>query len=188
VRLGLQAYLRFYEITQGSSRVRTWDDFRVSSYYRAFVKFGRYCHATRVISVSRFIDWLIRGNHRIDHWCRDTVYEQFLHQHIRQEAVDDALTRAIEQAMAWESETGNPAQHYLRYGNANAICQAITTGRITAWALYNCDSGRELLQRLGPEQISIVWPWVDTDFWERRFRDHPTDAAYSREMLTKLGW
>ena len=37
VQLGFQAYLRFYEITQGSARLKTFDDFADSSYYRAFV-------------------------------------------------------------------------------------------------------------------------------------------------------
>ena len=37
VQIGLQAYLRFYEITQGSARLKNFDDFARSPYYRAFV-------------------------------------------------------------------------------------------------------------------------------------------------------
>jgi hypothetical protein len=50
VELGFQSYLRFYEIAQGSARLKTFDDFADSPYYRAFVKFGRYCVATRAIN------------------------------------------------------------------------------------------------------------------------------------------
>ena len=42
VELGFQSYLRFYEIAQGSAKLKTFDDFADSPYYRAFVKFGRY--------------------------------------------------------------------------------------------------------------------------------------------------
>lgn len=188
VKIGLQAYLRFYEITQGSTRQRGWDDFRVSSYYRAFVAFGRYCQATRVIAAARFTDWLINNNHRIDSWCSDRVYTEFLNEHVRREAATDAMTRAIEQAMLWEQRTGNPAQHYLRHGSANMLCQDITSGRVTAWCLYNSASGRELLDRLNPEQVSLVWPWIDSDFWQQRFRDLPTDTDYVRETLVSMGW
>ena len=55
VELGLQAFLKFYETLQGTSRLKTWDDFVASSYYRAFVKWGRYCVATRVIQPEHFL-------------------------------------------------------------------------------------------------------------------------------------
>jgi len=188
VQLGLQAYLRFYEITQGSARLKTWDDFARSPYYRAFVKFGRYCVAIRVINIPRFIEWLLKNNKKIDHWCRDSVYAEYLQEHLRQEAATDALARAMEQAIAWSEETNNPDRDYLRFGNSNAICYAVTTGRISAWVLYNCDSGAEFLAGLNQEQIAMIWPFIDTDFWQRRFRDYRADAEYVREMLTKAGW
>ena len=62
VQLGLQSYLRFYETTQGSARLKTFDDFARSPYYRAFVKFGRYCVAIRAINIPRLIDWLLKSN------------------------------------------------------------------------------------------------------------------------------
>jgi hypothetical protein len=62
VQLGLKAYLRFYEITQGSARLKSWDDFVTSAYYRAFVKFGRHCQAVKTINTAAFIDWLINKN------------------------------------------------------------------------------------------------------------------------------
>ena len=78
VQIGLQAYLRFYEITQGSSRLKSFDDFAKSPYYKAFVKFGRYCQGIRAVNVPRFIDWVVRQNKKIDHWCKDSVYTEYL--------------------------------------------------------------------------------------------------------------
>ena len=188
VQLGLQAYLRFYEITQGSARLKTFDDFARSPYYRAFVKFGRYCVGIRAINIPRFIEWLLKNNKKIDHWCRDSVYSEYLQEHLRQESATDALARAMEQAIAWSEETGNPDRDYLRFGNSNSVCYAITTGRITAWVLYNCDSGAEFLGTLNQEQIAMIWPMIDTDFWQKRFRDYRADAEYVRELLAKAGW
>lgn len=188
VQLGFAAFLKFYETAQGSSRLKTFDDFVASAYYRAFVKFGRYCQDIRAIAVPRFVDWLLRNNKKIDHWCRDSVYTEFLLSHTRQENVSDALTRAIEAAMSWEESTGNSARDYLRYGNANAICHAISTGRITAWVLYNCDSGNELLTRFNADQVAMIWGWIDADYWSQRFRDYPADASYAKEILRQAGW
>jgi hypothetical protein len=44
VELGFQAYIKFYEMTQGSAKLKTFDDFADSPYYRAFAKFGHTCH------------------------------------------------------------------------------------------------------------------------------------------------
>lgn len=188
VQLGLQSYLRFYETTQGSARLKSFDDFSRSPYYRAFVKFGRYCVGIRAINIPRFIDWLLKNNKKIDHWCRDTVYGEYLVTYIRQEAATDALTRALEQAITWSEETGNPDRDYLRYGNSNTVCYAITTGRVSPWVLYNCTSGTEFLATLNTEQIAMIWPMIDADYWQRRFQDYRADAEYLREMLGKAGW
>ena len=188
VRLGLQAYLRFYEITQGSAKLKTFEDFALSPYYRAFVKFGRHCVAIRAVNTSRFIDWVVRQNKKIDHWCRDSVYTDYLTDHVRSEAATDALDRALESAIAWAEETGNADRDYLRFGNDNMICYSVTSGRVTAWVLYNSDSGLEFLGRINQEQIAMIWNMIDSDFWQRRFREYPADTEYVREMLKKAGW
>jgi len=188
VNLGLQAYLRFYEITQGSSRLKSWDDFVTSAYYRAFVKFGRHCQSIRAVNIPRFTDWLIQHNKKIDHWCQDRVYLEYLLSYVRIENVSDALQRAIESGLEWGEKSGSPGHDFLRFGNVNSICYAITTGRVTGWILYNCDSGIELLSNLNQDHISMVWPWIESDFWQKKFQDYPADASYAREILTQAGW
>lgn len=188
MQLGLQCYLKFYESTQGSAKLKTFDNFARSPYYRAFVKFGRYCVDIKAINVARFIDWLLKHNKKIDHWCRDSIYGEYITDYVRSESTADALARAIEEAMTWAEETGNPDRDYLRYGNTNRVCYAITTGKISPWVLYNCGSGMTLLENLSQEQIAMIWPMINSDFWQRKFRDYRSDAEYAREILTKAGW
>lgn len=188
VQLGLQAYLRFYEITQGSARLKTFDDFMRSAYYRAFVKFGRHCVAIRAVNTARFMDWLIRQNKKIDHWCRDSIYTEWLTEYLRQESAMDALQRALETAIDWSEKTGNPDRDFVRYGNDNVICHAISAGRVSAWVLYNSESGTDFLGRINADQIAMIWPMIDSDHWQRRFRDYPADVEYVRQMLSQAGW
>ena len=188
VQIGLQSYLRFYEITQGSARLKTFDDFVKSPYYRAFVRYGRYCVGIRAINIPRYTEWLLKHNKKIDHWCRDSLYCEYLAEYIRQEAVSDALARTLEQGIAWSEETGNPDRDYLRYGNSNAVCYAVTTGRVSPWVLYNCVSGQEFLASINPEQLAMIWPMIDADFWQRKMRDYVADAEYAKTMLTQAGW
>ena len=188
VRLGFQAYLRFYETMQGSSRNKTYEDFAESAYYRAFVKFGRYCVDTRTINPAQFMLWLLKSQKKIDYWCSDKVYTEYLLHYLQTEAVDDALARAIEYSMTWQEKTGHPAHDCMRYGNVNAACYAVTAGRISPWVIYNCESGQKFLSSLDPTQVAMIWSYIDSDAWQKRFRDHPQDQAYAQEILTKAGW
>lgn len=188
VELGLQAFLRFYETLQGSSRLKTWDDFVTSSYYKAFVKWGRYCVSTRVINPERFLDWLLRANKKIDRWASDSIYTEYLTQYLPREAAKDAVNRAHEWAQDWSERINSPARDCLRYGNTNTICHAICTGRVSAWVMYNCDSGREVLSNLDATQMQMVWPYIDSDVWSKRFADLPADQAWTESTLAAWGW
>lgn len=188
VRLGFQAYLRFYETMQGSSCNKTYEDFAESAYYRAFVKFGRYCVDTRTINPAQFMLWLLKSQKKIDYWCSDKVYTEYLLYYLQTESVDDALARAIEYSMTWQENTGHPAHDCMRYGNVNAACYAITAGRISPWVIYNCESGQKFLSSLDPTQVAMIWSYIDSDAWQKRFRDCPKDQTYAQEILTKAGW
>jgi hypothetical protein len=188
VQLGLYAYLKFYELTQGSARLKTFDDFATSPYYRAFVKFGRYCVDTRSVNPPRFVEWLLKNNKKIDHWPRDTMYTEYLTEYLRVENVNDALARAMEYAIDWSEQTGNPAQDCLRYGNTNTMVYAVTTGRISPWIIYNCESGQKFLSELDATQVAMVWPYIDAEVWQKKFFDYPADQEYVKDMLTRAGW
>ena len=187
-RLGFQAYIRFYESMAGSARNKTHDTFCESSYYRAFVKFGHYCVNTRVINPDRFMAWLLKHNRKIDHWCSDKVYTEYLVDHLKVEAVDDALARAIEFGMDWAEKNTSPAHDCMRYGNANVLCYAVTAGRISPWVIYNSESGQKFLRELDATQVAMIWPYIDSDAWQKRFQDRPQDQAYAKNILKQAGW
>ena len=63
VQLGFQAYVKFYEMT--TSKAKTFEDFAGSPYYKAFVKFGRYCVDIRAINPAQFMSWLLKNNKKI---------------------------------------------------------------------------------------------------------------------------
>jgi hypothetical protein len=188
VRLGFQAYIKFYEITQGSAKLKTFDDFADSPYYRAFVKFGRYCVDIRAINPARFTEWVLKQNKKLDHWAKDSVYTEYLQDYLRVENVSDALARAVEFGIDWGEKNNAKPEDCLRYGNTNAMAYAVSTGRISPWIIYNCESGQGFLSDLDATQIAMVWPYIDADFWQRKFKDYPADQEYAKEILTKAGW
>ena len=188
VRLGFHAYLKFYELTQGSAKLKTYDNFCESPYYKAFVKFGRYCVDIKAINPSRFTEWVLKQNKKIDYWCKDSVYEEYLHYYLKLEAMEDALARGLEHALRWAEERKAQSQDYLRYGNANTIVYAITTGRISPWVLYNCESGQKFLSELDEQHQAMIWPYIDVDVWAKKLRDDPANRDLAQDLLKKAGW
>ena len=190
VQLGLKAYLRFYEVTQGSARLKSYADFVSSPYYNAFVKHGRYCQSIRCINFTNFLDWLLRNNKKIDHWCKDSLYVEWMAEYLRKEAVQDALERALTEMQDYADdhpELKNGFTDYFRYGNTNRICHHISTGRISPWIVYNCASGVEFLGSLSEEQVGMIMPWIDPDYWQRKFVDYLADAEWVKDILEKAG-
>ena len=188
IQIALRAYQKFYEISQSPGRPKTFDDFAKSPYYKAFSRFGQYCVSIRAINVLRFTEWLLKHNKKIDYWCRDSVYGEYLLDYLRVENPMDAVQRAVESSLRWSEETGNSPHDFVRFGNDNMLCYNITTGKLSAWALYNSTSGQEFLGRLSSEQIAMIWSYVDADFWQQKFRDYPTDANYIKDILKQAGW
>ena len=157
-------------------------------YYRAFVKFGRYCVSTKVINPKQFLEWLLKHNKKLDYWAGDKMYTEYLLDYLKVEAVSDALARAVEYSIDWSEKHSAPAQDCLRYGNTNTVCYAITTGRISPWVIYNSDSGQKFLSELNSEQVAMIWPYIDSDVWQKKFADYAADAEYAREILRQAGW
>jgi hypothetical protein len=187
VKLAMTAYLRFYELSQGSAKFKTYKDFCESPYYNAFVKFGRHLINIRAINTSKFIDWVIKSNKKLDYWCKDVFYQEYLFEHLRKEATQDALERSLKTMTDWAEEKNSVFNHYFLYASANRIVHDITTGRISSWVVYNCDSGIAMLDKLSTEQIELVFPYIDPDHWKRKFMDYYADTEWVKHILKEAG-
>lgn len=187
VQLGYQAWVRFYELTQGSAKTKTYEEFAKNQFYTAFVKFGRHCHSINAINAGRFIDYVLKNNIKVDHWCKDKHYEEYLFGLLRTEATQDALERSIKTMADWSEELGEPFNDYFRKVSGSRFVQHIRNGRISPWTVYCCDSGADLLATLSEEQVTLVWPWIDPDFWQKRLRDYAADAELAKHILEEAG-
>lgn len=190
VQLGYKAYIRFYEVSQGSAKLKSYEDFAASPYYNAFVRFGRYLVGIRAVNTGSFTDWLLKNNKKLDYWCKDTLYSEWLHEYLRREAPQDALERALKEMQKYADEhpeLRNGFTDYFRYGNHNRIMHHVSTGRISPWIIYNCGSGVDFLDSLTEDQVAIILPHIDPEFWQRKFKDYLADTEWVKDILEKAG-
>jgi hypothetical protein len=187
VRLGFNSFLVFYESTN-TGVTKTFGDFTKSSFYKAFVKFGRYCVDSSVINPKQYTLWLLKNNTAIDKWASDALYTTYLQTYIRTENVCDALQRAIKFSVDWQHSQEKQTNNVFKEASSNGIVHSICNGKLSPWVIYNCESGQEFLSVLSSEQVRIIWPYIDSDFWNKKFRDHPNDTQYATMILKEAGW
>jgi hypothetical protein len=190
VQLGLRSYLRFYELTQGSAKLKSYEDFVTSPYYSAFVRYGRHLVAIRAVNPGSYTDWLLKNNKKLDQWCKDSFYEEWLVDYIKRESVQDALERALKEMQNYADdhpELKNGFTDYFKYANSNRVCHHIVTGRISPWIVYNCVSGVAFLDSLIDTQVEMILPAIDPDVWQRKFKDYVADAEWCKYVLTEAG-
>jgi len=188
VIIGFQTWLRFYELTQGSAKLKTYEDFCSNNFYNAFVKFGRHCVGISAVNVNQFIDHVLKNQIKIDNWCKDKIYEEYLYKLLRTESADDALERSILTMQEWAEQTDNDITTYFTAVSSNRFVQHVLNGRVSCWAIYCCDNGIAKLETLSEEQVTLLMPWIDPEFWQRKLHDYPADAELTKHILVQAGF
>lgn len=183
VQAGLLTYQRFYEITQKGKTQKTFDEFASSPYYTAFIKFGSFLVNTAPIYPERFIDFVIKSGVKLDHWCRDELYETYILELIKIEPADGAIQRSITTMMDWAEKNSSQWEHYFAYVNLNRAAHDIKEGLISPWLVLNTKSGKEMLTRMNDEQLDIIGEIIDPQFWKRRFKSLPADIELIKDII-----
>jgi hypothetical protein len=181
-QMALIAYQKFYEITQRTSK-KTFDDFVDSPYYNAFIKFGSFLSNANPVYPERYMEWVIKSGVKLDHWCRDELYIQYVTELVKSEPADGAIQRTMATMLEWADQNQSQWEHYFLYVNLNRATQNIRDGLISPWIMLNCKSGRQLLTKLNNEQIEIVSPILEPDHWKRKFKNLPADLELVKEVL-----
>jgi hypothetical protein len=187
-RIGFQAWMQFYQKNTATKKKKTHEDFIKSAFYAAFVKFGAYCINVNAINISRFTDWLVKNQIKLDTWCSDTVYTRYLIEYLRTEDPLDGIARSVETTIEWSSKDNILPRDYLRYGNPNRICQLISVGKITPWMLYQSQSGVRFLETLNPESAKMIMDYINPEQWALKFHREPENVKQVKELLNAGGY
>jgi hypothetical protein len=187
VQAGFMAFNRFYQLTQGAKKQKTYEEFCKSSYYNAFVKFGSFINNVSPLYPDRFIDYVIKSGVKLDHWCRDELYETYLYDMIKTEPVESAVHRTIQNMMDWADYSQAQFNHYFKYINLNRAVHDIKNGKISPWVILNCKTGKEMLNKFSDEQLDLIAPAFDLPYWLKKFKQMPADAELVVDICKEAG-
>lgn len=187
VQAGLMAFNRFFQLTQNAKKPKTYDEFCNTSYYNAFVKFGSFINNVNPLYPDKFIDYVIKSGVKLDHWCRDELYEKYLYEMIKVEPVDSAVERTLKTCIEWGDKNKVEFAHYFLYVNLNQAVQDILNGKISPWVVLNTHSGQGMLTKMNDEQLNFIAPALEIQYWVRKFKELPADAAMVKEICKEVG-
>lgn len=187
VQAGYMAYNRFWQLTQKAKKNKTYDEFADSSYYNAFVRFGSFINNVNPIYPDKFIDYVIKSGVKLDHWCRDELYEQYLYEMIKVEPVESAVQRTLTTMMEWGEEQSADYTHYFLYASLNRVVHDIRNGHISPWVIINTQSGQTTVKKMSDEQLNMIAPAFDVPYWLRKFKEVPADVALVKEICKEIG-
>ena len=185
VQLGYYAFTRFYQLCQNLKGTKTYEEFCKSSYYNAFVKFGSFVSNVRPLYPEKYVDYVVTSGVKLDHWCRDELYEKYALELIKKEGVETAVERSIKTMMDWGDEQQAPWEDYFRYASLNRVTQHLRDGKISPWLVLNCKSGKEMMSKFNDEQLQIVYHVMDPQHWALRFKRSVADVELVKEIAQK---
>jgi hypothetical protein len=182
VVIGHQAFIRFYQLTQNAKSVKTYEEFAKSPYYNAFIKFGSFVSNTNPLYPQKYIDYVVKSGVKLDHWCRDELYETYILHLLHHESAETALERSLKTMQEWADSHNSVWNHYFKYVSTNRAVFDIKDGKISPWVLLNCQTGKDLLNNFNDEQLASVGPIIDPQVWIKKFKTHTFDVNLIKEV------
>jgi hypothetical protein len=187
-RIAFQTFANFYDKHSATKQSKTYKEFIKSPYYMAFIKYANYCINVNCINILRYTDWLLKTNIKIDNWCSDKNYSEFIIYHLKNEDPYDAVKRSIEYFMDMSIEEHIQHNDCLRYVGVNKICYAIAAGKISPWVLYCSDSGVSFLDKLNTDHSNLIVSYIIPEQWAIKFNRDPELVKGIKRLLKDAGY
>jgi hypothetical protein len=183
VVLGFDTYNKFYRLTQNSKQDKNYDDFARSSYYNAFVKFGSFVSNVNPLYPDKFINYVVTSGVKLDHWCRDELYDKYVIDLIRNENVETALERSIKHMMEWGENNQAQWNHYFLYVSLSRAVFDVRDGKVSPWLILNSKNGKDMLKKFNDEQLVAIGSIMDLPFWLNKFKRLSADTELVRQVV-----
>jgi hypothetical protein len=183
VVVGYDAFNKFFKMSQNAKGDKTYEEFCKSPYYNAFVKFGSFVANVNPLYPDKFIDYVVTSGVKLDHWCRDELYDKYVVDLIRKEQVETALERSISHMIAWGEANNASWNHYFLYVSSSRASYDIKDGKISPWVILNSKNGKDMLRKFDDSQLNAISSMIDPPFWVSKFKRLPADVELVKQVV-----
>jgi len=135
----------------------------------------------------KFIDYVVKSGVKLDHWCREELYEKYVINLVHTESVETALERSIKHMEDWAKENNSLWNHYFLYVSSNRASYDIKDGKVSPWLVLNCQSGKKMLANFRDDQLSSISNIVDPTVWVKKFKTQKFDLDLVKRIAQEAG-
>jgi len=185
VVLAYKAFNRFQQLN--ALKVKSYDEFSKSPYYLGFVKFGSFINNIKPLYPNTFVDYVIKSGTKLDHWCKQGLYDKYVVELIRTENVETALSRSIEHMVSWASENNTEWNQYFNKVSLSRATYDIQDGKISPWLILNAPTGKTLLSKFNDEQLLMINSVIDPKYWISKFKKSSNDVIFVKHIVEESG-
>ena len=89
--------------------------------------------------------------------------------------------------MEWANENSANFAHYFNYVSLNRAVHDIRNGYISPWLILNSTAGQTMINNMSDEQLDMIAPAFDVQFWMKKFREFPADTQLVKEICKETG-
>lgn len=184
VKAGYTAFVYWYNRSYGNTHSKkNYTDFMNSSFYKQFVKFGKYITESKISEWERYLDWLIKNSVKLNDWPKDSVYYKFFYEIIKTETPERALERYIIFMQNWEENSGKSWKTFWDNENVFTIVNYIKEGKISPWILFSSESAMDFIQDLPDELLVEVDGSIDLAYWNNKTKRNKSDMEWIKTLL-----
>ncbi len=187
VVLGFDAFNRFFQINHRNHGTQTYDSFAASPYYNAFVKFGSFINNVKPLYPDNFINYVVKSGVKLDNWCSETLYDEYVVKLVKSEAVETALERSVNHMISWSNETKNSWNSYFANVSLNRAAFDVKDGKISPWIILNSKNGKNMLRQFDDVQLTTINKIMDVQFWLIKFKRAPSDVELVKQIVAESG-
>lgn len=184
VILAYDTFKRFHTLNNtAGNQEKTYQEFMQSPYYNAFIKFGSFVNNVKPLYPDNFIKYIITSGIKLDDWCKDSVYDNYVLALIQNEPVEVALERGVMHMVEWAEKNNTDWNLYFKAINKNKAVYDIKDGKISPWFVLNSQNGKNLLNTFEDSQLTIIGRILNIPFWLEKFKKQQNDVMLVKKII-----
>ena len=177
----------FMENIQLKKESLDYEEFMNSKLYTGFIKYARHLKDLNVIDSNEYTKFLISNNISIKDLNKDYPYESYMRQTLAKESPDKAIERGLFLIEEWAETNNSDMRSFFEKINTQKAVYLITTGKISPWMIFCSDNSEKLLNRLTPEQMTIVNNFIDSSRWKVKIQKFNDEFNRIKNTLKEVG-
>lgn len=163
------------------------DVFARPSNFNFFIEFALFLNEQQPLFPDEYAEFVMHKYKNSNQWMlQESITEWIIHK-IKLESPADAITRSIEAIHQWSMLVNSNWVNFFKEVSSDRGVLWISTGKISPWLLYACDTSDEFLSKLSDSEFEYICKFIDPMCWSVLKFNHKDEFEKMRKILKEYG-